>query len=597
MHVGAITQRGKKHHQPSSHCFKTITIASKCEPKMTTSVNDLLSQAQRTQQQGQLQQSIDLYQQLLKLEPNHFDALRYTSLLYAQLGDMPNTIKYLNKAIAVKPDDATLYNNLANAYKKSGAFDKAIESYQCAIELDPNYAQAHSNLASIYAIQNQYQKALSHYRSAVHAQPDFIVAHYNLGLLLLNHHVLDAAKVQFMNVLALQADHVDAQFYLGLLYLNEGLLDDAENAFQRVIELKSEHSYALNNLGVIALKRNVGQLAIDFFTKALAFDPTNTDARNNIAATFIHHDRFENALTHYFELLQQDPLNIEYLYNSGVAQMALGHLKEAITLFEYVLTQNKAHFATLNNLAAIQIRLGDRKKAVDLLQQAIQANPLDKSCQFMLHALTGDDKNPEACPDYVSNLFDNYALQYDNHMQNTLKYDLPHAMMRALHQLNRFEFKSTLDLGCGTGLSGSVLRDASQQLTGIDISSKMLAQARNKNIYDTLDESEILSFLKNNTQAYDLIVALDVLPYFGDLHPLFSEIRQHLTGLFVFSCEMSAVEPFYLQETARFCHHSDYIHDVCEQNRMRIIYQEKIKARQQNGLDLHVMMYVVDVVA
>ena len=119
-------------------------------------------------------------------------------------------------------------------------------------------------------------------------------------------------------------------------------------------------------------------------------------------------------------------------------------------------------------------------------------------------------------------------------------------------------------------------------------------QARNKNIYDTLIETEILTYLQQMTQNYDLIVALDVLPYFGDLNPLFSEIHQHLTGLFVFSCEISTNEPYYLQETARFCHHSDYIHNTCEQNKMTIIYQEKIKARQQNGLDLYVMLYVAD---
>ena len=361
------------------------------------------------------------------------------------------------------------------------------------------------------------------------------------------------------------------------------------------MSLKDEHSFALTNLGVIALKREKGQLAIDYFTKALAFDPNNIEARNNIAATFIHHDRFENALVHYYELLKKDPNDIEYLYNSAVAAMALGHLNEAITHFESILTKNNAHFASLNNLAAIKIRLGHRSEAIQLLQRAMKTNPADQACQFMLHALIGDEKHPNACPTYVANLFNNYALYYDQHMQNTLKYNLPHAMMRTLHQLGYFQFKSSLDLGCGTGLSGVVLRDASDYLTGVDISAKMLEQARAKNVYDQLTEMELLNFLQQENQTYDLIAALDVLPYLGDLHAVFDAIQHQLTphGLFVFSCEICADEPWQLQESARFCHNPDYIQTLCMQHNMKLIDQNKIAARQQEKQDLHVMLYVL----
>ena len=561
---------------------------------MNQSVESLFTQAYRAQQNGQLQDAIELYNQVLIRAPEHVDALRFLSLIYAQRADMPNTITCLTRALNVCPTDATLHNNLANAYKKSNNMEQALWHYQQAITLDPNYAQAYNNLGGIYALQNNYQLALKHYRSAVHAQPDFLAAHYNLGLLLLKNRALSAAKKQFMNVLALQPNHIDAHFYLGLLHLDAQKLEDAENDFQQVVSLKEDHVFALTNLGVIALKRDAGQQAIDYFTKALAFDLNNIEARNNIAATFIHHDRFENALMHYDVLLKQDPLNIEYLYNSAVAQMALGHLPEAIAHFESILAQNNTHFAALNNLAAIQIRLGHRTEAITLLQRAMKTNPKDKACQFMLHALTGNEKHPEACPDYVSNLFNNYALYYDQHMQGTLKYNLPHAMMRILHQLGQFKFKSTLDLGCGTGLSGEVLRDSSEHLTGIDISSKMLDQARNKDVYDTLIEIELLTFLQQNKQQYDLIVALDVLPYSGDLQPVFNAIKHGLAvkGLFVFSTEISTDPRWILQASARFSHHPGYIEELCDQHDMDLLYQDKIVARQQEGLDLYVMLYV-----
>ena len=215
----------------------------------------------------------------------------------------------------------------------------------------------------------------------------------------------------------------------------------------------------------------------------------------------------------------------------------------------------------------------------------------------MLHALTGDEKHPKPCPDYVSNLFNNYALYYDQHMQGSLKYSLPHSIMKALHGLGYIKFNQTIDLGCGTGLSGVVLREVSDHLIGLDIAAKMLAQARDKAVYDTLIEAELLTHLQQCKQQYDLVVAADVLPYSGDLQPLFAIIKQRLSsqGLFVFSSEISTDQPWALQDSARFCHHPEYIRALCEEHDLALIYQDKIVARQQDQHDLFVMLYIAKI--
>lgn len=379
------------------------------------------------------------------------------------------------------------------------------------------------------------------------------------------------------------------------MLLENNQLKAAEKAFLNVLTMNREHVQTLTNMGVIALKKEQGQLAIDYFTKALALDNHHTEARNNLAATFIHHDRFENALTHYAVLLEQEPNNIEYLYNAGVAQMALGHLKEATHHFELILKQQNDHFSALNNLAAIQTRLGKRDEATALLERALLANPHDEATQFMLNALTRDNKNPKACSTYVHNLFNNYALYYDQHMQGALSYTLPQHMARLLHSLNLDQAKKAVDLGCGTGLCGNVLRKVSAHLTGVDISTKMLEQARHKTIYDQLIDEELISFLQHDKSNYDLMLAADVLPYLGELDTFFLEISTHLTpgGYYLFSHEISPTRPWQLQNSARFSHHPDYIRQLCQQFKLKIIKQETVVGRQQNEESLDVMIYVV----
>lgn len=554
----------------------------------------LFAQAYKFQHEGQLPQAISLYEQILAQEPKHLNTLHFMGLTYAQLGDMDNAILYLLQALSLNPNNAGLLNNLANAYKKSHQLDKAIEYYHQAINLQPEYAQAHNNLATVYALQNNYPQALLHYKHAVHAEPDFSAAHFNLGLLLLQNNQLEAAKIQFNNVISLNPFHTDALFYLGVLHLEKNALAEAEEAFQNVLEQDSKQIEALSNLGVIALKRQQNQLAIDYFSKALALDNENIEARNNLAATFMHHDRFENALMHYDVLLKKDPNNIEYLYNSGVAQMALGHLNEAICLFDHILNLESTHGSTLNNLAAIYLKMEQREKAKEYLERALTMNPKDTISAHMLHALTGDE-SAATTPEYAHNLFNNYALYYDSHMKGALQYSIPQHIARVIHQLALPVNTHTLDLGCGTGLTGIVLREVSQHLTGVDISGKMLAQAKEKDIYNNLVESEISQFLQHNKALYHLIIAADVLPYFGDLDSLFQAIHQHLKpqGYFIFTTEICETYPWSLESSARFSHHPDYIKKLAEQNHFRWISCEKIPARIQNERPLDVMIYIL----
>ncbi|MDP3268705.1 MAG: tetratricopeptide repeat protein [Legionella sp.] len=552
----------------------------------------LFKQAYQLQREGNLSDAITIFKEILNLDPNHPPTLHFLGLTYAQTGDMTNALDYLTQAVLIEPEPSLL-NNLANVYKKTGNLDKAIQYYQKAIESNPDYAQAHNNLATVYATQNKYQQALAHYIKAVHAEPDFSAAHFNLGLLLLQNKELTAAHTQFNNVLSLNPEHIDAHFYSGILYLEENMLDEAEHAFQQVINQDNEHIQALINLGVIALKLNKNQTAVDYFTKALALDNENIDARNNLAATFIHHDRFENALMHYDVLLSKDPENIEYLYNAGVAEMALGHLNEAIVYFERTLNVDNHHTPSLNNLAAIYLKMDLRETSREYLERALRINPADSISRHMLQALSGDD-NAQTTPEYAHNLFNNYALTYEKHMQDHLKYTIPHHIGRSIHELKLTHLNQTLDLGCGTGLTGIVLREVSEELTGVDIAEKMIAYAQEKQIYDHLYCEELLRFLVNDSHQYDLIVAADVLPYFAALDTLFSAISNHLTpkGYFIFTTEISAQIPWKLESTARFSHHPEYIQSIAQNCGLKIVSVTTIPARLQNEVPLDVNLYI-----
>lgn len=488
---------------------------------------------------------------------------------------------------------------------KAHELQQAILNLVQACNQTPEDPSLHHRLARAYEYQGDIQQSLTHYQAALHAAPDFILAHEHLGQLFLKTKQHDAARTQFNNVLALNPEHTEAHFYLGVIALLEEHLEQAKQAFESVLLTQKDHTDALTNLGVIALKQNKNQQAITYFSEALARDESLENARNNLAATFMHHDRFENARTHYLILLETHPCNLEYHYNLGVAEMALGHLDEARKHFNHVLKQDAEHHASLTNLASIASRLNQPEDAIHYLKRAHQVNPNDTSSQFMLDAFSQTTPTRHASTAYTQNLFDNYAIHYEKHMSETLSYAVPKHMAQLLHQLipnstltskeHPLCVTNALDLGCGTGLSGIILRDMSLNLTGVDLSAKMLTHAKEKAIYDVLIEDELMHFLEHQSTAYDLITAADVLPYLSDLNPLFTHIKKTLVpqGLFLLTHEITEQTDWTLQKTARFAHHPNYIRMLAAQHELKIVHHASHIARQHHNEDLPVMLYAL----
>ncbi len=69
-----------------------------------------------------------------------------------------------------------------------------------------------------------------------------------------------------------------------------------------------------------------------------------------------------------------------------------------------------------------------------------------------------------------------------------------------------------LDVGAGTGLLGAALAEAGfSRLDGLDLSARMLAEARSKGIYGELREGRLGDELEYETGDYDGVVAAGVL--------------------------------------------------------------------------------------
>ena len=189
-------------------------------------------------------------------------------------------------------------------------------------------------------------------------------------------------------------------------------------------------------------------------------------------------------------------------------------------------------------------------------------HPDDETAAHCLAALTG--RTTSAAPlSYVRDGFDRYAERFDKHLVEGLGYAAPSLLRRELDAAAPGSvFARAVDLGCGTGLSGTPFRDACNHLTGIDLSARMLEKAREKGIYDRLCQAEAIAFLNDTVEEFDLVIAADMLIYIGDLKPLFSAVgrRTQPGAVFLCSTESSDIDADYtLNQTGRYAHQRDYV--------------------------------------
>lgn len=227
-------------------------------------------------------------------------------------------------------------------------------------------------------------------------------------------------------------------------------------------------------------------------------------------------------------------------------------------------------------------------EAIAALRRAVVLAPELTALRHVLDALTG--RPSRAAPvDYVRNLFDEYADRFDQHLTERLRYRTPAALAEAVARARPTVagFERALDLGCGTGLMGTALRDrfAVGHLTGVDISGGMLARLRQKGGYDATAEADIESFLDRVEERYDLILAADVLVYFGALGRFMAGAARALAdgGTLAISVERGGGEPFTLGRQGRYAHRRDYVEAAAAAAGLRTLLCEEAAIRDEGS--------------
>lgn len=550
-------------------------------------------------------QAEEIYRQILAFAPENADVLNMLGLVASAQNEHQEAIRYFYKALEKAPNPLPIYFNLAVSLTSIAKYGEAIEAYENVLKINPNVKEVYNNLGGIYEKTGNLEKAKENYRKAINLDENFVDALVNLAVLEKDEKTLEILASKFENSplpsyylslsayeksdfqralsLALKADKCqeayDIKNLMAQIYLK---LQDKENAiqyFHRALILNSKSMDTLINLGTLEQDES-------YFKKALSLYPQSYEAHLAYADFLAQDGRKAEALEQYRSALLMGGDNAALSNNIGLILKDMADYKGALDLFFNAYLKDRSNQDIAVNMAETLVLLhnNEPKEAVKIAKLWAENAPDNI---FALKTLAAfENRVFENDKEYVSALFDEFASIYDKKMRS-----INYNVLNKIKELDINIEGNVLDLGCGTGLAAEKLKTSGSNWTGIDISSKMLKIAKEKQLYDTLVQADVLDFLENNKLKFNIILCLDVIEYIKDFENLF---KYCFPSSLVFSIEKAPnqINDFCVNAQGRYQHNPEYVKNLLKTIGYQSIEMHPLTLRKENGKDVEGLLFI-----
>jgi len=362
-------------------------------------------------------------------------------------------------------------------------------------------------------------------------------------------------------------------------------------------------------LGAVLL--DIGRVAdaVKCLAEAVAGAPKDLDYREALSSALEKDGDPDAALLVLTDGIELAPGSIVMRNAAILLCVRRRDFSRAVRLAENARLQGIADACTFGLKGHALSSLGKHNEAATAYQDALKLGPEDSYVRHLVVASGAMPESKRAPEGYIRTVFDGYADRFENHLIS-LGYRIPSAMRTMLEAHPRIAaglpLGPVLDLGCGTGMVALAIGDLPLgPFTGVDLSTRMLAHARVKRLYSELREGDIVTDLANHPETWPLIVAADVLCYFGALEELLALVRARLqpNGWFLFSVEEilpdhDGVFPgngnWALQRQGRYAHSEHYIYEAVCAAGFRVLRIDRPVVRQEAGAAVPGLLLAVE---
>ena len=380
-------------------------------------------------------------------------------------------------------------------------------------------------------------------------------------------------------------EQAKAHFLQGNTHFEANRFEDALASFQAALALAPGRPSVLANLGMTQVRLGRWADAVPTLEAATKAGPEHRDAWL--------------ALAHAHEALQQWAPALHALQRAqplGPATVALwmalarchGRLDQpqaALQAYDAALAMDPTLAEAWSERGSLLRDVGQHAEAARCFEQALAHGGDETLNRFYLAAVKPQAVPPQPPAAYVQALFDEYADDFQTHLVEALNYQAHRTLLAPLLEAG-VRYPLVLDLGCGTGLCGELIRPQADAVDGVDLSGAMVELARASGVYRRVDQGDLLPFLASGTELAQLVMAADVFIYVGALEAVFAAVRQRLApgGCFAFSVEKVGTaqdaQGLVLLPSLRYGHSAAYVERLAQANGLQVVRQWEAPIRE-----------------
>ena len=257
------------------------------------------AEALHAHQSGNLSSACEMYEPLLTAQPENVELLMLYGTALAQSGKIEQGEVLLQRAAALAPHVAEIWNNLAFVYQLRGHLVEEIAAYRKAVACNAQFVPGWRNLANACLVAGQNEAALDALRVLRELEPTVAEHAYRTGKALQAKNDVTAARQAFDAALLLDPNHPESLNERGYVSYEAGDYTTAEHYFERALQARPGFVMALVNLG--SVRKRYGDLisAEDYFRRALACDSACAPAHHNLSLVLLAQGKLEEGWTEW----------------------------------------------------------------------------------------------------------------------------------------------------------------------------------------------------------------------------------------------------------------------------------------------------------
>ncbi|CAM9888718.1 unnamed protein product [Ectocarpus sp. 6 AP-2014] len=451
---------------------------------------------------------------------------------------------------------------------EDGAFDKAASLYERAVNIEET-AERHVLLGEALVLAERKGEALWHYGRAADLFDD---REYKVSTLV----------------------------SLGQVQTEEGYSDDAVETYLQVLSLQQDEDpdevadahVQASGVAMSLLDSHNHSEAVGHLELATALVPDLTQAQELLANTLRDMGSVEEAIRRYKSIIAQRSTDIETLVQLGYAYHELCDFSQALAIYKKA-RSSPTKAAEMDYLTAalhsksLRPSRAPAAYVADLFDLEVRKNGFLASQAKRTALASAEDSDSSESPGPLAEarrsngdrgmFYDVHGLIFDRVAPN-MRSMIEAALGLPPDGLGRrgLQWLDILDLGCGRGTMGSQLKHLANFITGVDLSERAIKHALREGSYDSIQHGDAIAVVNTMLpNSFDLVVAADMVPYFGDLGDLFRAIAAVTRpgGLVAFNADAldaiddgsgganagGNVRAFDLKFTGRWSHRRKYV--------------------------------------